>query len=155
MNRCGSTCGYRWVWRRWRPAASHGWAPRPRSLKNGLVVAAILVAVSIPIMIYIYAVVWTRPKEWDEAYHLARYRWLGRELIVATARTAILAISACLVTCAAAAVHPARRARRAAILPILVLADLLTAHCFDFPTVDPSFWTVPPASVQRLKSSPN
>ena len=84
MNRCGSTCGYRWVWRRWRPAASHGsGGPAPSRSRTVWLWPAILVAVSIPIMIYIYAVVWTRPKEWTEAYHLARYRWLGRELIVA------------------------------------------------------------------------
>ncbi len=45
-------------------------------------------------------------------------------------------------------------ARRAAILPLLVLADLLSAHWVDVPTVDPSYWTVPPASAQRLKDSP-
>ncbi len=35
------------------------------SLKSGLVLAGVLVAVSIPIMIYIYAPVWTQPKRVD------------------------------------------------------------------------------------------
>jgi hypothetical protein len=129
--------------------------PGPVSLKCGLVLAGVLVAVSIPIMIYIYAVVWTRPKEWTEAYHLARYRWLGRELLVSSTRTAILALSAWYVAWRAlAAIEPAQRARRAAILPIFVLADLLSAHWYDVPTVDPRFWKVPPASVERLKAAP-
>jgi hypothetical protein len=129
--------------------------PGTVSLKSGLVLAGVLVAVSIPIMIYIYAVVWTQPKEWTEAYHLARYRWLGRELMLGIARTVFLAVTAWFVAWRAArATDRARRAHRAAILPLLVLADLLSAHWVDVPTVDPSYWTVPPASAQRLKDSP-
>jgi hypothetical protein len=128
--------------------------PGPVSLKHGLVLAGILIAVSIPIMIYIYAPVWTRPKEWTQPYHLARYRWLGRELSFGISRTAILVVTAGLVAwMAVRATDPARRARRAAILPLLVLADLFSAHWFDAPTVDPGYWTVPPASAQRLKRS--
>ena len=59
--------------------------------------AGILVAVSIPIMIYIYAPVWTQPKQWTEPYHLARYRWLGRELMFGIARTAFLVVAAWIV----------------------------------------------------------
>jgi Bacterial membrane protein YfhO len=129
--------------------------PGTVSLKSGLVLAGVLVAVSIPIMIYIYAVVWTQPKEWTEAYHLARYRWLGRELMLGIARTVFLAVTAWFVAWRAArATDRSRRAHRAAILPVLVLADLLSAHWVDVPTVDPSYWTVPPASALRLKDSP-
>ena len=61
--------------------------PGAVSLRGGLILAGVLVALSIPIMIYIYTPVWTEPKRWTEPYHLDRYRWLGRELIVATIRT--------------------------------------------------------------------
>ena len=114
--------------------------PGAVSLKNGLIVAAILVAVSIPIMIYIYAVVWTRPKEWTEAYHLVRYRWLGRELAIAAARTAILAFRPGWSHGA-----PRRQSTRPAvrggprILPLLVLADLLAHTASTFRRLIPAF----------------
>ena len=59
---------------------------------------------------------------------------------------------------AARSVHPARRARWAALLPLLVLADLLGAHWgahwVDLPTVEPRYWTEEPESVRRLKADP-
>jgi hypothetical protein len=71
--------------------------------------------------------VWTAPERGP--YHLARYRWLGRELLTASLRTGLLAIVAWWVALGAARmVDPVRRARRAALLPLLVLADLLSAH---------------------------
>ncbi len=126
------------------------------SLRNGLVLAGVLVALSIPIMIYIYTPVWTDPKRWTTPYHLDRYRWLGRELLTATLRTGLLALLAWWIArWAVRTLDPVRRARRAAILPLLVIADLLSAHWVDVPTVDPRYWTVPPASAQRLKSYPD
>jgi hypothetical protein len=126
------------------------------SLRAGLVFAGILVALSLPIMIYIYLPVWTRPKTWTQPYHLDRYRWLGRELAVATIRTGLLALSAWWVARGAArSENRQRRARRVALLPLIVLADLLSAHWVDVPTVDPAYWTVPPESARRLKSNPN
>ena len=65
--------------------------PGAVSLRGGLMLAALLIVLSIPIMIYIYHPVWTQPNEWPSAYHQEKYRWLGRELILATARTTILA----------------------------------------------------------------
>jgi hypothetical protein len=129
--------------------------PGTVSLRNGLILAGTLIALSIPIMIYLYAPVWTRPKQWTQPYHLARYRWLGRELTFGIARTALLAVTAWIVAWRAArAIDPVLRARLTAILPLLVLADLFFAHWFDVPTIDPGYWTVPPASAQRLQSSP-
>ena len=40
------------------------------SLRGGLMLAAVLVSLSIPIMIYIYAPVWTEPRRWTLPYHL-------------------------------------------------------------------------------------
>ena len=56
---------------------------------------------------------------------------------------------------AAQLLDPVRRARWSAILPLLVLADLLSAHWVDVPTVDPAYWTVPPETARRLKANPN
>ena len=129
--------------------------PGAVSLRGGLILAGVLVAVSIPIMIYIYAPVWTEPRRWTRPYHLDRYRWLGRELLTATLRTGLLAVLAWWIARGAARMlDPARRERRAAILPLLVIVDLLSAHWVDVPTVDPGYWTVPPASAQQLKSNP-
>src|SRR5262249_12295280 len=48
----------------------------PIRLRYALTLAATLIVVSIPIMIYIYSPVWTQPRRWVQPYHLARYRWL-------------------------------------------------------------------------------
>jgi hypothetical protein len=37
---------------------------------------------------------------------------------------------------------------------VLVIADLLGAHDADVPTIDPSYWTVPPASARLLAADP-
>jgi len=129
--------------------------PGTVSIRGGLIAAGVLIALSIPIMLYIYAPVWIGPKRGVTPEHIARYRWLGRELLIATIRTALLACAAWWIARGAArTLDPARRARRAAILPILVLTDLLSAHLVDAPTVDPSYWTVPPESARRLKDNP-
>ncbi len=126
------------------------------SLRNGLLLVGVLAVLSIPIMIYIYAPVWTEPKRWTEPYHLDKYRWLGRELTTSILRTGLLALSAWWIARGAArTLDPFRRARRAAILPLLVMADLLSAHWVDVPTVDPRYWTQPPDSAERLKSNPD
>jgi hypothetical protein len=129
--------------------------PGTVSLRGPLILAGALILLSIPIMVYIYAPVWTQPKRWITPYHLARYRWLGRELLVAGARTAILAAGAWLLArrtlCAR---HATSRARWAAMLPILIIADLLGAHWADVPTVDPTYWTQPPESARRLVADP-
>jgi hypothetical protein len=129
--------------------------PGSVSLRSALILAAVLVALSIPIMISIYIPVWADPKRWSQPGHLARYAWLGRELFFATARTAVLAgLGFGVAVWAVRTQDPARRARRAAILALLVIADLLGAHVADVPTVDPRYWTEPPVSAARLKAAP-
>jgi hypothetical protein len=129
--------------------------PGAVSLRGGLRLAGVLVVLSIPIMIGIYLPVWTQPKRWTEPYHLDRYRWLGRELVLATIRTGILALLAWRVAYLALRTSDAaRRARWAALLPLLILIDLLSAHFVDVPTVDPRYWTDPPESAQLLKTDP-
>jgi hypothetical protein len=40
------------------------------------------------------------------------------------------------------------------LLPVLVILDLMGSHAWDVPTVDPSYWTVPPPSAERLRGEP-
>jgi hypothetical protein len=125
------------------------------SLRNGLVLAGVLCALAIPILIYAYAPVWTEPKRWTQPYHLARYRWLGHELVMASLRTGLLAALAWLVASRAArSATQEGRSRWAALLPILVLTDLLWAHREDVPGVIPGYWTDPPTSARRLRADP-
>jgi Bacterial membrane protein YfhO len=125
------------------------------SLRGPLILALLLIALSIPIMAYLYAPVWNPPRKWATPYHLARYRWLGHQLLTAGARTAIIAAAAWLLaTLTVRACQPGRRAALAALLPLLVIVDLLGAHRFDVPTVDPAYWTKAPESVRLLKADP-
>jgi hypothetical protein len=118
--------------------------------------AIALVITSIPIMIVVYAPVWTEPSRWALPNHLERFRWLGRELTAATVRTSLLVLVAgALATLAARAADPARRSRWAALLPVLVIADLLGAHSEDAPTITPAYWTDPPPTARRLKADPS
>ncbi len=157
-NRCGSMCGCRWAWPRWRPSGVERLGrPGVVSLRSGLILAGVLVALSIPDHDLHLCPGLDPAEAWDEPYHLDRYRWLGREL-----RVAALADSAAGRGWPGGsrrgprdALDPVRRARWAAILPLLVLADLLSAHWVDVPTVDPAYWTEPPESARRLKANPN
>jgi hypothetical protein len=125
-------------------------------LRGGLKLAGVFVVLSIPIMYYIYAPVWAQPNRWTKPEHIARFRWLGRELEVATIRTGILAALAWWIARSAARTgDPTRRACLAALMPLVVILDLLGAHIADVPTVDPRYWTRPPESARRLKSDPS
>jgi hypothetical protein len=126
------------------------------SLRGGLILAGVLVALSIPIMAYLYYPVWRHPNPWIQPNHIIRYRWLGRELFVATVRTSILAVLGLfLARSIIRSNSPAHRARSAALLPLLVMVDLLSAHSVDVPTVDPRYWTDPPESARRLLADPS
>jgi hypothetical protein len=129
--------------------------PGAVSLRDGLILSGVLIALSIPIMVHIYTPVWTEPKRWDTPYHLDRYRWLGRELTSAVVRTGLLAgLAWWIARTAARSSDPAWRSRWAAILPLLVLTDLLAAHWYDVVTVTPRYWTEPPATARRILDDP-
>jgi hypothetical protein len=130
--------------------------PGAVSLRGGVFLAYVLVGVSIPILCYLYLPVWTEPNRWKEPYHLLRYGWLGHELARATIRTGTLAVVGWgIARSAARSVHPTRRARWAALLSLLVIGDLLSAHWVDVPTLDPRYWTDAPESARRLKADPS
>lgn len=124
-------------------------------LRGAFALVGLLVVASIPILVYVYMPAIAKPERWNQPYHLARYQWLSRELVVATVRT--LAVTAAGFTAIiVAALGKSERARSAATaaIPVVVIADLLGAHWFDVPTIDPAYWTVPPLSAKSLKSDP-
>ncbi len=125
------------------------------SLKPGLVVAVWLILLSIPILGVVYAPVWKQLSGAVPPRNLLQFHWLGRELVIAFARTAILCGLAWIVAHRARRARtPFSRARWVAILPLLIIADLLGSHWYDVPTVDPAYWTMPPESVVKLKADP-
>jgi hypothetical protein len=118
------------------------------------VVPLILALVSIPILYRAYEPAWTDPELWESLYHRARNGWLGRELALAAGRTIVLTgLGLWLASRAARAADGPRRARLAGALPLVVLADLLGAHWDEVPTVDPSYWTVPPATARYIREA--
>ena len=124
-------------------------------LRWGALAVGTLLAVAVPVLVWTYTPVWTDSQRWTLPYHLDRYNWLGAELTVATIRTLGLALLGWgLARQAVRSADPGRRQRLAAILPLLVLADLISAHAQDAPTVSPRYWTDPPESVAFLRSSP-
>lgn len=125
------------------------------SLRGAVALVAVLVVVSVPILAYVYRPAWTQADRWRAPYHLFRFHWLGRELAGAGLRTAVIALAAWAV--ASLAARTARLRRRsvlAALLPVLLMADLLGAHWDDVPTVAPAYWTEPPASARLIRVDP-
>jgi hypothetical protein len=124
-------------------------------LRGALAAMGVLILVSIPILVYVYTPVWTESQRWPLPNHLDRFRWLGQELTAAAVRTAVLAAVA--VGLSVWAVHTSSvrlRPRLAALLPVLVIADLLGAHSVDVPTITPAYWTDPPDTARVLKKDP-
>jgi hypothetical protein len=130
--------------------------PGAVSLRGAVRLILLMVLTSVPIMVVVYAPVWSQPGRWTMAIHQARYRWLGRELIVAGVRTLILAgFGFGLAFAAVRSTKAGRRAAFASLLPLVVIAELLGAHWNDVATVDPSYWTDPPETALRLKADPS
>ncbi len=123
-------------------------------LRGALAAVALVLGASAAILAHDYLPIWTDPRRSgpDELEH---FRWLGREVGVAAIRTALIAAGAwALARRAAAEPDAARRAWLVAPLPLLVMADLLGSHRWDVPTIDPGYWTVPPASAARILAEP-
>ena len=129
--------------------------PGPVRLRWGILTVVVLVVAAIPIMMLLYAPAFHVPDPWPKAYHQDRYRWLGQELIEASARTSILTLIGLGFAIAAARRTGLGRTIAAAGLPLVVMADLLGAHWNDVATIDPSYWTVPPASADFVSADPN
>jgi len=118
--------------------------------------ALAIVTASILILAREYLPIWTDSRRWSTPEHQEHFRWLGRELAIAAGRTLILAgLAWFLIVRASRSENATHRARWAAVLPLLVIADLLGSHALDVPTIDPTYWTKPPDSVAVIKSDPD
>jgi hypothetical protein len=128
----------------------------PVSLRGAAAVLAVILVVSCPIMYYIYYPAWAERHRWPLAYQASQFSWLRSELAWAYARAFVLALAAWTIARKAiGASDGRRRAAAAALLPLLLMADLLAAHWNDVPTVDPSYWTSPPQSARWLLERPD
>jgi hypothetical protein len=124
-------------------------------LRPAAVLALVLIAASIPILLHVYAPVWTHPRRWTQPYHIARYAWLGREFVRAAIRDGFLAILGLgLAWWAARSTSLGGRRRLAWAFPGIVLVDLLASHARDVPTASPDYWLSPPETARILKSDP-
>jgi hypothetical protein len=76
--------------------------------------------------------------------------------VVASLRTfAIGAAGAVAIALAARARSAGVRRAACGALPLVVMADLFGAHWFEVPTIDPSYWNVPPPTAQKIKADPS
>lgn len=129
--------------------------PRVR-LRGSLLWVGLLVAASVPIALAVYAPAWNDPGRFTAvASHRERTGWLAGELAWSGGRTFLLALLAGSAAMRALRANgPAARARWAAALPLLVMADLFGSHRHDAPTVDPAYWTAPPPAVGVVRADP-
>jgi Bacterial membrane protein YfhO len=130
---------------------------RPGRVRLGWAIGFTLAIVTASALILAreYLPIWTDTRRWSTPEHQEHFRWLGRELAIAAGRTVVLAgLAWTLIVAASKNANANRRAWLTAILPLLVIADLLGSHRFDVPTIDPTYWTKPPASVAVIKADP-
>ncbi len=120
-----------------------------------LTLALILVLGSIPILVYAYMPALQGVGRSTIPYHVNRNRWLAEDLSWAYTRSAVLAVTGWALILAARSRIPRRRAVACGLLPLVVILDLLGSHWNDAPTIDPSYWTVPPASATRILKDPD
>lgn len=124
-------------------------------VRGMLIFWLIALTCAIGIMAYAYAPIWTDPGRWPSTYHRHRTQWLATELALATLRSIGLALVGLWLASGACRMGAGRRRSVwVGLLPLLVLADLMGAHWAEVPTIDPSYWTVPPASARLLKADP-
>ena len=128
---------------------------QPVRLRGAVGFAAALIGLSVLIVMPRYAPIWTEGRRWDTPEYHEHFRWLGRELALAVGRTTILVgLAWGLATLAIRSSSPGRRKLLAGCLPGLILLDLLGSHWADVPTIDPSYWTVPPDSARKIQADP-
>lgn len=124
-------------------------------LRRPLLLLAFFAALATAIFAWGMIPWWTEAGRWTTTYHRDRNAWLTRELLISSSRCVILfAASLCLIRLANSLQKKNLRALIGFLLAALVGADLMASHWWDMPTVDPSFWTSPPAAAAIVKSDP-
>ncbi|MFM7317482.1 MAG: YfhO family protein [bacterium] len=98
---------------------------------------------------------WTEAGRWTTNYHRDRNNWLTRELLVSGVRCiAVFSASLILLQASGRTQCLGLRTSIAYLLAAIVGFDLMASHWWDMPTVDPSFWTSPPAAASIVKNDP-
>ncbi len=120
-------------------------------LRGAFVAVGGLLAVSVPIAVWLYLPVWTESDRWMKRTDQERFGWLGEDLLWGGARMVVLlVVAAVLARLAAGCLDSRKRFWLAMGLPVLVMVDLLAAHWYEAPTIDPSYWTKPPPSARWI-----
>jgi hypothetical protein len=129
--------------------------PGPVKLRGVVVLVALLSVASLMMLAWVYEPAWNQTSRWTSVSHVERSKWLAREVAIAAVRLTILGgIAWVLMRHAARSDRPKTRQWSAALLPVLVITELLWSHSADVPTIDPAYWTVPPPTVDALKADP-
>lgn len=124
-------------------------------LRGALIALVLLLSTCLPLLYYVYEPAWTDTTSWTTSYHRARFEWLSDQLAVSAGRSAFVIVTGLLVAWRASRqADPTRRARLAAVLPFLILADLVGTQRSEITTIDPAYWTVPPRSAQVILADP-
>lgn len=125
-------------------------------LRLPLAAAFLLVFASIIILLCVYSPLFTGAGRVTNAYHEVRGRWLGKEFTTGAIRTLVVGIAGILSLVIASRTSSTRmRGFACSALPLIVMADLLSAHWRDIPLIEPAYWTDPPLSARILKSDPS
>ena len=129
----------------------------PVRLRGAFFLIGFIVAASVPILLYVYSPILGGENVWTKPYHASRYRWLGRELTIASLRTAAAPPRKAAVNALLTATRTRdgrKRALACALLPLIVIGDLMGSHWYDVPSIAPEYWTDPPASARLIRDDP-
>jgi len=124
-------------------------------LRGAVAIGLGMILASLPILAVVYSPIFEGRGLWNDPALRERSGWLVDELIGASGRSLGLALAGWLVAdTAARSTRPGERRAIAALLPVIIATDLLSAHRDDSPTVDPAYWTEPPASARAIAADP-
>lgn len=124
-------------------------------LKPPLAILGLFLLLAIGIFAWGMTPWWTQAGRWATAYHRERNNWLTRELCVSSLRCLLLfTASVILIRLSGRCRGELARTFVSFMICVVVGADLIASHWWDMPTVDPSFWTSPPAAVGIVKADP-
>jgi|GEM_PF-1131156 len=128
---------------------------KPPRLRWAVLATILGIIAAVGLMIWSYQPLWSNPDRFGSEAQKLRTRWLYAELAWSGGRTLILAIVGWwLIVTAARAGEGWRRRAAVAALPVVILADLLSAHWYDAPTIDPSYWSDPPPTARAILADP-